>query len=48
MKKFRYGIIGSFSFGRDVFGGQSIKTRNFADTLEETLGDHSVLRRKIL
>lgn len=44
VNRFRYGVIGSFSFGKDVFGGQSIKTRNFANALEETLGEKSVLR----
>lgn len=44
MKKYKYGLIGSFAFGRDVFGGQGIKTKNFADELEAAVGEGAVLR----
>lgn len=44
MKQYKYGVIGSFVLGRATYGGQSIKTRNFADALEEYLGEGTVLR----
>ncbi len=44
MKPYRYGIVAHFAEGKDVYGGQTIKTRNFADALEECLGEGSVYR----
>lgn len=44
MKPYRYGIVAHFAEGKNVYGGQTIKTRNFADALEEYLGEGTVLR----
>lgn len=43
MKKYSYCVIGSFLKNKPSFGGQSIKTRTFADALKEHCGKESVL-----
>ena len=44
MKSYKYGIIGSFVFGKETYGGQSIKTRNFANELSKFFGDNKIMR----
>ncbi len=44
MKQYKYGVIGRFAFGKQTFGGQSIKTKNFTDELEKMVGEENVLR----
>lgn len=44
MKQYRYGVVGRFSIGKNAYGGQSIKTRNFADELEQVAGENKLLR----
>ena len=44
MKKYKYGIIGSFVIGKNTYGGQSIKTRNFTEALETKIGKENVFR----
>lgn len=44
MKQYRYGVVGRFSIGKDTYGGQTIKTRNFTDELEKVAGQDQLLR----
>ena len=44
MKSYKYGIIGSFVFGKETYGGQSIKTKNFANGLGEFFGEDKIMR----
>ncbi len=43
MKKYKYGVIGSFVFGKETYGGQSIKTKNFTAALKNVIGEDRVL-----
>ena len=44
MKKYKYGVVARFAIGKNVFGGQTIKTRNFTDELENHVGKENVFR----
>ena len=44
MKKYKYGVVARFATGKKVFGGQTIKTRNFTDELENHVGKENVFR----
>ena len=44
MKKYKYCVIGSFVAGKNTYGGQSIKTRNFTEALETKIGKENVFR----
>lgn len=42
MKKYKIGVIGSFCFGRQTYGGQSLKTKNLTVALEEVIGKEDI------
>lgn len=44
MAQYQYGIVARFAEGKEVYGGQTIKTRNFAEELEAYLGKEAVYR----
>ena len=44
MKTRRVGILGHFSFGKDLLNGQTIKTKVIADELDRVLGQEEVIR----
>jgi len=44
MARYRYGVVARFAEGRNAFGGQTIKTRNFTEELEAVVGSDAVYR----
>lgn len=44
MELFKYTVLGSFAVGHTMFGGQTMKTRNFTDALEAKIGKEQVCR----
>lgn len=44
MARYQYGVVARFAEGKDVYGGQTIKTRNFTEELETFLGKEAVYR----
>lgn len=44
MARYRYGVVARFAEGKNVYGGQTIKTRNFTEELEAFLGKEQVYR----
>lgn len=44
MAQYRYGVVARFAEGKNVYGGQTIKTRNFTEELESFLGKEKVYR----
>lgn len=44
MAQYGYGVIGRLAEGKNAYGGQTIKTRNFTEELESFLGKEKVYR----
>ena len=44
MARYRYGVVARFAEGKNAFGGQTIKTRNFTEELEAVVGSDAVYR----
>lgn len=44
MKQYQYGVVARFAEGKNVYGGQTIKTRNFTEALQAHVGEKAVYR----